>query len=254
MRASSLRVLLLALTLAAATAQGGSWTHDAGTGEDAPGSAANALPVAYGSFAGYAWKGDADWYAPPSAAAISCVEHAVTGLKGTTALQVGTETATGAFNGSTSRLALASQAGGAVRAAVHGPARWSESGEYAVTLQHLDAAALSSRPDAGDSPATATPWSGGCAGGTVSLMDADHYSLAVPQEGHLLVSAASLEAAQFQLRSPSGGVLATLAPGETLSLSGLAGGTYTMSASSMNAGSATYALAAIVQPPCWPNC
>lgn len=247
-------VALMLTVLATSAHADDDWDYDAGTGEDAAGNQASALPVGWGTFTGFVWRNDIDWYALPDVGAISCVDMTVTGVKGAASLMAGGSTVSAPFNRSSARVAVALQGASAVHAKIAGPTRWADSGEY--TVQAVQVTGASSEPggDAGNSIADATPSSGGCIGGRTSLVDADYYSIPVPEDATITVSGASLGSVSFTVRSPAGDALATLAPGDVVTLSGLTAGTYTMSASSMSVDSMSYVLAAILPPPCKPDC
>lgn len=190
--------LVLSLVVPVALAGGG----DAGTGADAGGSPAEALPVGYGSFGGYiASRSDADWFSAPGASGLACVEGAVTPLENpllaTVGLAQGNATRARSFPVGVGATQAFGVAGSGSSAALLGLRAWdgnegegvpSRPGPYAFAWRQVGVApaeeqdAWSGR-DAPSSPAGAPEVGSGCVPGRLDPLsalggdDADAYRL-----------------------------------------------------------------------------
>lgn len=268
LRAFGIVVIVLA-TVTAEAGDGSRFFNDAGSGGDAPDSMSSAMPLGgWRSVSGYAQYNDSDWYAAPPAAGPACVEYTLSGVgRGEATLSVvsaqGTKTGTSSYNASTVKLGVAANGAIDARLGVFGQQHPSTAGDYALTASLLRISSVSGADagSAGDAPnsgvgARIAP---GCASGTADgVTDIDLYTIDAPAGTAVVVSfAASASSVSLEITAPGGQRVATLSPGELVTLPSLTSGTYTMSASSANLGSVAYLIGTIVGPPgsgCKPNC
>lgn len=255
-------ILVVVLFVSHGTAAEGALANDAGSGHDAGDSAASAVQLTSfgGPYAGTLSHQDVDVYALPAVSSPACVRATVSGEKqGVAALSLGDASAELAFAASTVQVSVASSSGSApllgVRSTMSttGPASYQFSASRFYPSTNGDAA---TGTDAGTGSA-ALPVAAGCIGGTVGGVDrTDEFVFTLPAGDAVTISVASSSPSlAFDLLSPVGQRIATVAAGQLLDLGSIESGQYVLTASSSSLSADAYVVGLIMGPPgCKPNC
>jgi hypothetical protein len=263
-RSPPILLVIIVVSLSSGAHAGNRFWDDAGSGRDAGSTSSTAVALASwgGPWSGYAWSGDVDVYGLPAVGTPGCVESSISGgSQGSALLQFGSAAAGVAFDRSTTTWAVASMEAARPWLTVIGEQTEPGAvGDHTFTTASFPLQATTGDAGAGvDAGAGATALSvdAGCVAGSVGGLDVvDEFDVAIEDGGRLVLSVvATSSSLAFDVIAPTGAKIASLSAGESVDLTGLPAGSYTLSAPAVGLTSVDYVLGIAAGPPgCKPNC